>query len=158
MGLAPTSSGQFSPESVPLSDTTRLKALCTGFHRDSCFNESHSVSFCTATHLTPTTPISSLVANLTEQADYPETGVRNKPLHKDEQTQHSLMCLAAGTTIAEHTSPRNVTVMVVAGQGTLTLEGREIRLQPGVFVLMLANAPHALQTTNSTLAFLLDKW
>ncbi|NDJ19847.1 cupin domain-containing protein [Myxacorys almedinensis] len=108
--------------------------------------------------MNPTTPITSLVTDLTEQADYPETGVRNKPLHKDEQTQHSLMCLAAGTTIAEHTSPRNVTLTIVAGQGTLTLEGREIRLQPGVFILMPANAPHALQTTDSTLAFLHSKW
>ncbi|NJK53051.1 MAG: cupin domain-containing protein [Leptolyngbyaceae cyanobacterium SU_3_3] len=105
-----------------------------------------------------TTPITSHVTDLIEQAEYPEAGVRNKLLHKDEQTQHSLMCLAAGTTIAEHTSPRNVTVMVVAGQGTLTLEGSEIRLQPGVFILMPANAPHALQTTDSTLAFLHSKW
>lgn len=105
-----------------------------------------------------TTPIHSLVTDLTEQAEYPEIGVRNKPLHKDEQTQHNLMCLAAGTTIAEHASPHNVTVTVVAGQGTLTLEGREIRLQPGVFVVMPAQAPHALQTTDSTLAFLLSKW
>jgi quercetin dioxygenase-like cupin family protein len=108
--------------------------------------------------MNPTMPITSLVTDLIEQADYPETGVRNKPLHKDEQTQHSLMCLAAGTTIAEHTSPRNATVMVVAGKGTLTLEGRELCLQPGVFILMPANAPHALQTTDSTLAFLHSKW
>ncbi len=108
--------------------------------------------------MNPTTPTNSLVTNLIEQVDYPETGVRNKPLHKDEQTQHSLMCLAAGTTIAEHTSPRNVTLAIVAGQGTLTLEGREIDLQPGVFIWMPANAPHALQTTNSTLAFLHSKW
>ncbi len=105
-----------------------------------------------------TTPIQSFVTNLIEQAEYPETGVKSKPLHKDEQTQHNLVCLAAGSAIAEHASPRNVTVSVVAGQGTLTLEGREICLQPGVFVVMPANAPHALQTTDSTLAFLLSKW
>ena len=108
--------------------------------------------------MNPTTPIASLVTDLNEQADYPETGARNKPLHKDEQTQHGLMCLAAGTTIAEHASPRNVTVTVVAGKGTLTLEGREIPLQPGVFIVMPANALHAVQTTDSTLAFLLSKW
>ena len=108
--------------------------------------------------MNPTAPITSLVTDLIEHADYPETGVRNKPLHKDEQTQHSLMCLAAGTAIAEHTSPRNVTVMVVAGKGTLTLENREIHLQPGVFILMPANAPHSLKTTDSTLAFLHSKW
>lgn len=105
-----------------------------------------------------TTPIPSIVTNLNEQVDYPEKGVRNKSLHKDEQTQHSLMCLAAGTTIAEHTSPRNVTLTIVSGKGTLTLEGREICLQPEVFILMPANAPHALQTTDSTLAFLHSKW
>lgn len=92
--------------------------------------------------MNPTTPIASLVTDLNEQADYPETGARNKPLHKDEQTQHGLMCLAAGTTIAEHASPRNVTVTVVAG----------------VFIVMPANALHAVQTTDSTLAFLLSKW
>lgn len=108
--------------------------------------------------MNPTAPLTSLVTDLTEKAEYPETGVRNIPLHKDEQTQHSLMCLAAGTTIAEHTSPRNVTVMVVAGKGILTLEDRKICLQPGVFILMPANARHALQTTDSTLAFLHSKW
>ena len=105
-----------------------------------------------------TTPIPSLVTDLIEQADYPEMGVRSKLLHKDEQTQHNLVCLAAGATIEEHASPRNVTVTVVAGKGTLTLEGREICLQPGVFIVMPAKALHALQTTDSTLAFLLSKW
>jgi quercetin dioxygenase-like cupin family protein len=62
--------------------------------------------------------------------------------------------LAAGTDISEHTSTRNATVNVIAGTGTLTLEGKDIPLTPGVFVFMKANAPHALNAEDN-LAFLL---
>ncbi len=68
--------------------------------------------------------------------------------------QYTLFCLAAGTDIAEHTSTRNAVVQVIEGQGTLTLEGQEINLEPGVFVFMPANAPHALKA-EANLAFLL---
>jgi quercetin dioxygenase-like cupin family protein len=43
---------------------------------------------------------------------------------------------------------------VIEGQGTLTLEGQDINLEPGVFVFMPANAPHALKA-EANLAFLL---
>jgi quercetin dioxygenase-like cupin family protein len=45
----------------------------------------------------------------------------------------------------EHTPTRNGVVQVIAGKGTLTLEGRDINLESGVFVFMPANAPHALK-------------
>ena len=42
---------------------------------------------------------------------------------------------------------------VIEGRGVLTLEGREITLQPGVFVYIPANIPHALRALEN-LAFL----
>ena len=97
---------------------------------------------------------SSFVTQLREQIEYPTNGVLSKVLLKDNNCQYTLFCLASGTEISEHTSTRNATVNVIEGRGILTLEGRNITLEPGVFVFMPANAPHALKTEES-LAFLL---
>lgn len=96
------------------------------------------------------TPFLSLKDHLT----YPESGVLSKVIWKSEVCQYSLFCLAANTEISEHTSTRNATVQVVDGTGWLTLEGEKIALEPGVFIFMEANAPHALAATTN-LAFVL---
>jgi quercetin dioxygenase-like cupin family protein len=46
-----------------------------------------------------------------------------------------------------------VTVTVIEGRGILTLDGREVALEPGVFVYMPAHTPHSLQALEN-LAFL----
>ncbi|MBW4552343.1 MAG: cupin domain-containing protein [Aphanocapsa sp. GSE-SYN-MK-11-07L] len=86
-------------------------------------------------------------------ADYTKPGVTRKNLAKDEHTQFSLICLTAETKMPEHTAARNVSITVIEGHGVLTLKGQEITLQPGVFVYMPANTPHALRAS-SNLAFL----
>jgi quercetin dioxygenase-like cupin family protein len=96
----------------------------------------------------------SLVIQLKDKIEYAETGVLSKVLLKVPYCQYTLFCLAAGTDIAEHTSTRNAVVQVIEGQGTLTLEGQDINLEPGVFVFMPANAPHALKA-EANLALLL---
>lgn len=96
----------------------------------------------------------SSAIQLQNQIEYPEKGVLSKVLFRDNSCQYTLFCLARGTDIAEHTSARNATVNVIEGTGTLILEGTAITLQPGVFVLMPAHAPHALQA-DTNLAFLL---
>lgn len=94
-----------------------------------------------------TTPLQDLI-------EYPSAGVLSKVLLQDKNCQYTLFCLAADTEISEHTSTRNATVQAIAGKGILTLEGKEIVLEPGVFVYMPANAPHALKAEEN-LAFLL---
>jgi quercetin dioxygenase-like cupin family protein len=97
---------------------------------------------------------SSSVTTLQEQIEYPHAGVLSKVLVKAPYCQYTLFCLAAGTDISEHTSPRNATVHVIEGRGILTLEGEDIVLEKGTFIYMPANAPHALKA-ESNLAFLL---
>ncbi len=96
----------------------------------------------------------SQMTQLKDKIEYGETGVLSKVLLKAPYCQYTLFCLAAGTDIAEHTSTRNAVVQVIEGRGTLTLEGKEINLESGVFVFMPANAPHALKA-DTNLAFLL---
>jgi quercetin dioxygenase-like cupin family protein len=103
---------------------------------------------------TTTTTNSSFFFPLKERIEYPADGVLSKVLIKDNNCQHTLFCLAAGTEISEHTSTRNAVINVVEGRGILTLEGEDIQLEPGIFVFMEANAPHALKAEQN-LAFLL---
>jgi quercetin dioxygenase-like cupin family protein len=104
----------------------------------------------TATVLSPETP----VVQILEHLEYPESGVLSKILFKDSAASNTLFCLASGTEISEHTATRNAIVQVLAGSGILTLNGKEIPLEPGVLVFMPAHAPHALQAA-ANLAFLL---
>ena len=104
--------------------------------------------------MTVTTTTNSFTASLPDLIEYPSSGVCSQVLFKDNNSQYSLFCLAAGTEIAEHTSTRNAAITVVEGRGNLNLEGKDILLTPGVFVLMAANAPHALQAQEN-LAFIL---
>jgi nitric oxide dioxygenase len=96
----------------------------------------------------------SFTATLQDLIEYPTQGILSKVLLKDNNSQYTLFCLAKGTEIEEHTSTRNAVVTVIEGKGILTLDGKEITLNPGVFVFMPANAPHALQAKEN-LAFLL---
>lgn len=100
------------------------------------------------------TPNNSFTANLQDLIEYPSSGILSKVILKDNNSQYSLFCLAAGTEIDEHTSTRNAVVTVVDGRGNLNLEGKDITLLPGVLVFMPANAPHAVQAQEN-LAFVL---
>lgn len=91
---------------------------------------------------------------LKERIEYPADGVLSKVLFKDKNCQYTLFCLAADTSISEHTSTRNAVINVIEGRGTLTLEGQEIQLEPGLFIFMKAYAPHALKAEQD-LAFIL---
>ncbi|MEG4577233.1 cupin domain-containing protein [Microcoleus sp. N3A4] len=97
--------------------------------------------------------LQSSAIQLRDAIEYP-AGVLNKILFKDNNCQYSLFCLAAGTEISEHTSSRNATVNVLEGKGILTLEGKDIVLEPGMFVFMPAKAIHALKAEEN-LAFIL---
>jgi quercetin dioxygenase-like cupin family protein len=95
-----------------------------------------------------------LVTQLHEQIEYPRAGVLSQVITQDQNCQYTLFCLAATTEISEHTSTRNATVNVLEGKGLLKLAGQEIKLEPGIFIFMPANAPHALKAEEN-LAFLL---
>lgn len=91
---------------------------------------------------------------LKDHIEYPQSGVVSKAIFKDDACQYTLFCLAADTEISEHTATRNATIYAIEGTGTLTLNGQKIKLEPGAFIFMPANAPHALEAI-SNLAFIL---
>jgi quercetin dioxygenase-like cupin family protein len=97
----------------------------------------------------------SLVKNLNELMEFPREGIFSKVLVKTDTTNHTLMCLAKGSDISEHTSTREAAVTVLKGKGTFVLNGKKIKMQPGVLIFMPKNAPHAL-SAEENLAILLS--
>ncbi|NJR49811.1 MAG: cupin domain-containing protein [Leptolyngbyaceae cyanobacterium CSU_1_3] len=93
--------------------------------------------------------VTTVVVQLLQRINYDKPGVSRQVIAKDEHTTSALVCIAAGTLIPEHSAPRTVCLTVLDGCGTLTLEGQDIALEPGVFVRMLPNVPHALQAIDN---------
>jgi len=87
--------------------------------------------------------------------EFPREGIFSKVLVKTDISNHTLMCLAKGSDISEHTSTREAAVTVLKGKGIFVLNGKKIKMQPGVLIFMPKNAPHSLRAEED-LAILLS--
>ncbi|MDD4939928.1 MAG: cupin domain-containing protein [Candidatus Omnitrophica bacterium] len=85
-----------------------------------------------------------VIKDLEEMMEFPKEGIFSKVLVKTEISNYTLMCLAKGSDISEHTSTREAAVTVLKGKGTFVLNGKRIEMKPGVFIFMPKNAPHSL--------------
>lgn len=93
--------------------------------------------------------------HLEEAFNFTSGAIVSKVLVKTEAGDHTLFCLAAGTSISEHTSTREAVITVLKGKGLFRLADQEVSLRPGTFIFMPANTPHAVQAEED-LAFLLS--
>jgi len=96
-----------------------------------------------------------MVKDLFKMAKFSKDGVLSKVLVKGKVSNHTLMCLAKGTEISQHTSTREGSITVLKGTGIFVLNSNKIKMKPGVFIFMPKNAPHSL-TADENLAFLLS--
>ena len=92
--------------------------------------------------------------NIKEMIEYPLEGILSKEVVKNDKIEVSLFCMAKGTEISEHTSTKQGFVYVLEGKGIFNLEGKDIKMMPGVFIFMKARAVHALKAEES-IAFIL---
>lgn len=99
--------------------------------------------------------VKSVIANLAESMQFPREGIYSKVLVQSDASNYTLMCLAKGSDISEHTSSREAAVTVLKGSGVFTLKGKKIKMKPGVFIFMPKKAPHALRA-DENLAILLS--
>lgn len=92
--------------------------------------------------------------NIKKLIEYPQEGILNKEIFKDEKTDISLFCMAKGKEISPHTSTKAGIVYVLEGEGVFNLEGKDIQMQKGVIIHMNENAVHSLKAEQNT-SFLL---
>ncbi|MFA6216661.1 MAG: cupin domain-containing protein [Candidatus Omnitrophota bacterium] len=93
--------------------------------------------------------IKSVIGDLDAMMEFPRDGVFSKVLVKTDTSNYTLMCLAKGSDISEHTSTREAAVTVLKGKGTFVLNGKKIKMKPGVFIFMPKNAPHSLSASEN---------
>ena len=96
-----------------------------------------------------------IVYDLEKVIEFPREGIFSKVLVKTDTSNYTLMCLAKGSDISEHTSTREAAVTVLKGKGTFVLNGKKMKMKPGVFIFMPKNAPHSLSAAEN-LAILLS--
>ncbi len=96
-----------------------------------------------------------LSKDLNALMEFPSEGVFSKVLAKTENSNYTLMCLAAGSDIDEHTSTKDGVVQVLKGTGSFNLEGKDIEMKPGIFIFMPANAVHKLSAKEDMAILLL---
>ena len=92
--------------------------------------------------------------DLSELMQFPSEGIFSTVLAKAEDYNYTLMCLAAGTNIDEHTSTKTGVVQELKGKGVFRLFDNDIEMKEGTFIFMPANAPHSLHA-DEDLAILL---
>ncbi len=88
--------------------------------------------------------------NIKELIEYPDNGIISKTLIKEDGLNVSLFSMAKGTDMSEHTSTRKAIVHVVEGKGIFNLEGKDIKMEPGVLIYMKENAVHSLKAEENT--------
>jgi quercetin dioxygenase-like cupin family protein len=54
----------------------------------------------------------------------------------------TLFAFDSGQGLSEHTSPYDATVLILEGEGTLTIGGRAVKARAGELVIMPAGVPH----------------
>ncbi|MDX9913305.1 MAG: cupin domain-containing protein [Candidatus Moranbacteria bacterium] len=82
--------------------------------------------------------------------EYSKGGILSKEIIKNDKLNVTLMCMAAGTDLSEHTSTRQGTVYIVEGKGIFSLKGEDIVMAPGVLIYMEADSVHSLKAQDDT--------
>ncbi|MBI2662724.1 cupin domain-containing protein [Candidatus Woesearchaeota archaeon] len=88
--------------------------------------------------------------DILEMIEYPKKGVLSKDIFKEGKISCSLFCMASGTEISEHTSIKQGLVYVLEGEGNFNLQGKDIKMNEGVFINMEENVVHSLKVRENT--------
>ena len=88
--------------------------------------------------------------NITKLIEYSKGGILSKEIIKNVKLSVTLISMAAGTELSEHTSTRQGTVHILEGKGVFNLKGKDITMLPGVLIFMEADSIHSLKAQENT--------
>jgi len=82
---------------------------------------------------------------LAEMVQYQSGAVVSRTLVKKPHGTVTLFAFDAGEALSEHTAPFEALVIVVEGEGEITVSGTAHRARAGQLVRLPAHAPHAVR-------------
>ena len=86
--------------------------------------------------------IQGMPIELASGVAYAEDAIVSKTLMDKKAGTLTLFAFDAGQGLSEHTSPYDATVLIVEGEGVLTIGGKRVVARAGELVIMPAGVPH----------------
>ncbi|MBS3763387.1 MAG: cupin domain-containing protein [Planctomycetes bacterium] len=83
--------------------------------------------------------------DLASMVEYQTGSTVSRELAKTSGGTVTLFAFDSGQGLSEHTAPFDALVLIVDGQGQLTIGGETVEPDKGELVLMPADVPHSLQ-------------
>jgi quercetin dioxygenase-like cupin family protein len=87
----------------------------------------------------------STVFNLAQSVSYSENATVSKMVIKKQTGNITLFAFDKGQGLSEHSAPFDAFVMVTEGKGKIIINRIGYDLEAGMFIVMPANIPHAVQ-------------
>ena len=79
--------------------------------------------------------------------DYSDGSIVSKTLIDKKTGTLTLFAFGEGQGLSEHTAPFDATVVVLDGEASLTIGGKDVSAKTGQMVIMPADIPHAVRAT-----------
>jgi quercetin dioxygenase-like cupin family protein len=83
--------------------------------------------------------------SLEQNVDYSADAIVSKTLLKGDSGNLTLFSFDKGQGLSEHSAPFDASILVLDGEGEITIGGKAHLLQKGEFIIMPANIPHAVK-------------
>ena len=87
-------------------------------------------------------PLMGQAIALSDHIAYADNAIVSKTLLDKPTGTLTLFAFDTGQGLSEHTSPYDATVMIIEGEGTLLIGGRQVKAGAGSMVIMPAGIPH----------------
>ena len=84
--------------------------------------------------------------SLEQNVDYSSDSVVSKTLLKGESGNLTLFSFDKGQGLSEHSAPFDATILLLDGEGEITIGGKVNLLKKGEFIIMPDNIPHAVKS------------
>jgi len=82
--------------------------------------------------------------NYVDAIEYQSNAIVSKTIIQNKSGNITLFAFWEGQRLSEHTAPFDAFVMVLDGQFTITIGGKENNVKAGEAIILPANVPHAL--------------
>ena len=86
-----------------------------------------------------------VTVDLIAMSEFARDGIVSKSIVENERHKVILFTLAAGQELSEHAASVPASIHVVAGTGTVELDGQEHEARPGMLYYMPAGLRHAVR-------------